>query len=53
MFLTQVQVALVVKNPAAIAKDIGDNRFDSWVEKMPWRRAWLPIPVFLSGESHG
>ena len=20
---------------------------------MPWRRAWLPTPVFLPGESHG
>ena len=26
--------------------------FDSWVEKIPWRRAWQPIPVFLPGESH-
>ena len=28
-------------------------RFDSWVGKMPWRRAWQPTPVFLPGESHG
>ena len=28
-------------------------RFDSCVGKIPWRRAWLPIPVFLPGESHG
>ena len=21
--------------------------------KIPWRRAWQPIPVFLLGESHG
>ena len=24
-----------------------------WVRKVPWRRAWQPIPVFLPGESHG
>ena len=24
-----------------------------WVGKIPWRRAWQPTPVFLSGESHG
>ena len=24
-----------------------------WVEKIPWRREWLPAPVFLPGESHG
>ena len=26
---------------------------DPWVAKIPWRRAWQPIPVFLPGESHG
>ena len=25
--------------------------FDPWVEKIPWRRAWQPTPVFLPGES--
>ena len=28
-------------------------RFNSWVGKIPWRREWLPTPVFLPGESHG
>ena len=27
--------------------------FDPLVGKIPWRREWLPIPVFLPGESHG
>ena len=26
---------------------------DPWVKKIPWRRKWQPIQVFLSGESHG
>ena len=26
---------------------------DPWVRKIPWKRAWQPTPVFLSGESHG
>ena len=26
--------------------------FDTWVGKIPWRRAWQPIWVFLPGESH-
>ena len=26
--------------------------FCLWVGKIPWRRAWQPTPVFLSGESH-
>ena len=33
----------------------GDRRckFDPWVGKIPWRKAWQSIPVFLPGESHG
>ena len=29
------------------------HRFDPWVGKIPWRRAWQPTTVFLPGESHG
>ena len=25
--------------------------FSPWVEKIPWRRAWQPTPVFLPGKS--
>ena len=25
--------------------------FDPWVGKIPWRMAWQPTPVFLSGQS--
>ena len=28
-------------------------RFDPWIGKIPWRRAWKPTPVFLPGQSHG
>ena len=27
--------------------------FNPWVRKIPWRRAWLPTPIFLPGKSHG
>ena len=27
--------------------------FDPWVEKIPWRKARQPTPVFLPGESQG
>ena len=27
--------------------------FNPWVKKIPWKREWLPTPVFLPGESHG
>ena len=28
-------------------------KFDPWVGKIPWRKEWLPNPVFLPGEFHG
>ena len=27
--------------------------FDPWARKVPWRRKWQPIPVFLFRKSHG
>ena len=29
------------------------HEFDSWVGKIPWRRAWQPTPVFVPGGSPG
>ena len=28
-------------------------RFNPWVGKITWRRAWHPTPAFLPGEFHG
>ena len=28
-------------------------RINPWVGKIPWRRKWLPTPVFLIGEFRG
>ena len=28
------------------------HRFDPWVKRITWRRAWQATPVFLPGESH-
>ena len=47
------EVVLGVKNPPANAGRCWRLGFDPWVRKIPWRRAWQPIPVFLPGESHG
>ena len=46
-------MALVVKNLLANAGDIRDCRIDPWVRKMPWRRAWQPMTIFLPRKSHG
>ena len=34
-----------------IRPQCGRPGFGLWVGKIPWRRAWLPTPVFLPGES--
>ena len=46
------QVALVVKNPPANAGEMR-CKFDPWVRKIPWRRAWQPTPVFRSLVGYG
>ena len=43
-------MAQMVKNPPAMQEIWG---LDPWVGKIPWKREWLPTPVFLPGESHG
>ena len=41
------------KAPACKCRRCKRHRFDPWVGKIPWRRAWQPTPMFLPGESHG
>ena len=36
-----------------MAADLRRHKFDLWVGKIPWRRAWQSTPSFLPGESHG
>ena len=43
------QVAQMVKNPAAMQ----ETQIQSLGREDPWRREWLPTPVFLSGEPYG
>ena len=42
-------VAQMVKNLI----QCGRPRFDPWVRKIPWKKKWQPILVFLPGKSHG
>ena len=39
------------KEPACQCRRHKRHRFDPWVGKIPWRRAWQPTPVFLPEES--
>ena len=41
------------KEPACQCRRHERCRFDPWVGKIPWKRAWQPTPVFLPGEAHG
>ena len=41
------------KGPVCQCRRLKRCRFDPWMQKIPWRRAWQPTPVFLPGESHG
>ena len=47
------QMVPVVKNLPANTGDVKRCGFTSQVGKIPWRRAWQLILVFLPGESHG
>ena len=41
------------KQPACQRRRCRRRRFDPWVGKIPWRREWLPTPVFLPRKFHG
>ena len=41
------------KEPACQCRRCKGYRFDPWVRKIPWKRAWLLTLVLLPGESHG
>ena len=42
-------VAQLVNNPP----EMKETGFKPWFGKIPWRKDWLPTPVFLLGESYG
>ena len=41
------------EDPACRCKSPERRRLDPWVGKIPWRRGWQSILVFLPGESRG
>ena len=47
----KIKASLVTQ--MVICLQCGRPGFDPWVGKIPWRREWLPTPVFFSGGSHG
>ena len=49
--LAFIMPALGLKEPACQCRRHKRCGFIPWVEKIPWRRAWQSIPIFLPGES--
>ena len=43
----------MINNPPCQCRRRKRHRFNPWVRKIPWRRAWQPTLVFLPGEFHG
>ena len=41
------------KEPTCQSRSLRRCRFDPWIGKISWRRAWQLTAVFLPGESHG
>ena len=41
------------KEPRAQCRRLKRSRFNPWVRKMPWRRAWQLAPVVLPGNFPG
>ena len=41
------------KEPACQCRRHKRCGFDPWVRKIPWRKEWQLIPVYLPGEFHG
>ena len=50
---SQVELAVKQTNTCLQCSRFKRRRFNPWVGKIPWRRAWQFTPVFLPGESHG
>ena len=48
-----IEITLDCKEPICQCKLDMRDVVEPWVRKIPWRRKWQPIPVFLPGESHG
>jgi len=46
-------VTALSKEPACQHRRYKRCSFNPRVGKIPWRREWLPTPVFFPGESHG
>ena len=47
---SQVAQWLIIRLPMQVLRR---PRFDLWIGKIPWKKKWQPIAVFLPGKPHG
>ena len=48
-----LQVTYYKRIPIKISADFLPETLDPWFGTIPWRREWIPTPVFSPGECHG
>ena len=53
LYLRGFPVGTSGKEPTCQCRRHKRHRFNPWVGKIPWTKAWQSTPVFLPGESHG
>ena len=53
LYLRGFPVGTSGKEPTCQCRRHKRHRFNPWVGKILWKSAWQPIPVFLTGGSHG
>ena len=51
--LIQNTCSSILRLPWWLCKENLPAMQETWVGKIPWRREWLPISVFRTGEFHG
>ena len=51
--LSREQIGISGEEPTCQCRRCKRCRFNPWVQKMLWRRAWQATPVFSPGKSHG
>ena len=52
-FVLQIHLQMRGIHGSRICLQCRRPEFNPWVRKIPWRREWLPTPVFLLGEFYG
>ena len=50
---SRLKMGALPSDSAVICLQCRRPRFNPWVGKIPWRRAWQSTPIFLPGECHG